>query len=76
MIDEAWNVYLIEVNTNPWLETPCPLLQSIISSVIDNTFKITLDVLFPCPENAANKPSSKAMIDVMTNLSKFELIYC
>ena len=31
MIDEEFKVYLIEVNTNPCLETPCPLLSRIVA---------------------------------------------
>ena len=31
MIDENLKVYLIEVNTNPCLETPCNLQQRIIT---------------------------------------------
>ena len=46
MIDEDFRVYLIEVNTNPCLETSCPLLARIISEMIDNTFKMTIDPLF------------------------------
>ena len=46
MIDSSYKVYLIEVNTNPCLETPCSLLSSIISSVLDHTFRLTLDQLF------------------------------
>jgi hypothetical protein len=44
MIDEDLNVFLIEVNTNPCLDTrPCDLLERVISQVIDQTFKIGLD---------------------------------
>jgi hypothetical protein len=47
MIDDNMNVYLIEVNTNPCLDTsPSPLLQRIIPQVLDQTFKITLDPFF------------------------------
>ena len=36
MIDEDMEVYLIEVNTNPCLDTsPCPLLQRLITQMID-----------------------------------------
>jgi hypothetical protein len=35
MMDDSFKVYIIEVNTNPCLSTPCPLLTRIISSVID-----------------------------------------
>ena len=44
MIDQDFKVYLIEVNTNPCIETaPCPLLQRLITQLLDQTFKITLD---------------------------------
>lgn len=42
-------VYLIEVNTNPCLETSCPLLMKIVSNLIENTFKICVDPFFPPP---------------------------
>ena len=50
MIDEDYNTYLIEVNTNPCLETPCSLLSSIISSVLDHTFRLSIDQLYPPPD--------------------------
>jgi D-alanine-D-alanine ligase-like ATP-grasp enzyme len=39
MLDEDLNVYLIEVNTNPCLETSCPLLTKILTPLIENVFK-------------------------------------
>ena len=48
MIDQNMKLYLIEVNTNPCLETPCPLLQKLIPNVLDQTFKICVDP-FLCP---------------------------
>ena len=53
MIDEAFNTLLIEVNTNPCLETPCSLLSTIISSVLDHTFRVTLDPMFPAPDSVS-----------------------
>ena len=47
MLDENFKVYLIECNTNPCLAVPCPLLSCVISKVIDNTFRVTLDPIFP-----------------------------
>lgn len=36
MLDEDGKVYLIEVNTNPCLDTsPCPLLQRVVGQVLD-----------------------------------------
>ena len=46
MIDCEGKVFLIEVNTNPCLETESSLLSRIIPAVLDNTFKIVLDPLF------------------------------
>jgi len=44
MIDEDLKVYLIEVNTNPCIETTqCPLMQRLITQLLDQTFKITTD---------------------------------
>ena len=39
MLDETFKLSLIEVNTNPCLETESPLLARIIPELIDNTFK-------------------------------------
>ena len=35
MLDDEMNLSLIEVNTNPCLDTPCILLQRIILQVLD-----------------------------------------
>ena len=39
MLDDQFKLNLIEVNTNPCLETESPLLARIIPELIDNTFK-------------------------------------
>jgi len=39
MINENFNVLLIEVNTNPCLELSCPLLSRIIPTMLDNALK-------------------------------------
>ena len=39
MLDDQFKLSLIEVNTNPCLETESPLLARIIPELIDNTFK-------------------------------------
>jgi tubulin monoglycylase TTLL3/8 len=49
MIDENFKVYLIEANTNPCLEICCPLLARIITELLDNSFRITLDPLYQPP---------------------------
>lgn len=69
MITNEFNVLLIEVNTNPCLETPCSLLSSMISSVLDNTFRVTLD---PITYSANGK--TQELWDSANNLWKFELV--
>ena len=70
MITEDFNVQLIEVNTNPWLETPCSLLSSMMWSVLDNTFRIVLD-----PYTYSQNGKVQELWDSSNNLCKFELIW-
>ena len=51
MLDDQFKVYLIEVNTNPCLETTCPLLQKIITDIVDSGIRIALDPLYPPPNH-------------------------
>jgi len=46
MIDANFKVYLIECNTNPCLELPCPLLSWVISELLDNSFWVAIDPIF------------------------------
>jgi Tubulin-tyrosine ligase family len=50
MIDDDFSVYLIEANTNPCLETNCPILSRLIPTMLDNSFKIALDPILPPPD--------------------------
>ena len=52
MLDEDFKVYLIEVNTNPALQfSESPLLARLIPTLLDNTFSLVVDPLFPPPPN-------------------------
>ena len=51
MIDSDMKPWLIEVNTNPCLETCCPLLCRLISHLIENTIRIAIDPMLPSPQN-------------------------
>lgn len=46
--------WLIEVNTNPCLETSSLLLENLLPRMIDNAFKLTIDCIFPT-SNLGNK---------------------
>lgn len=49
MLDHDFKVNLIEVNTNPCIETGCPILQKVITDMVDSGLRIALDPLFPPP---------------------------
>ena len=50
MIDENFKVYLIEVNTNPCLETNSAVLSRIIPVMLDSSFRIAVDPILPPPD--------------------------
>ena len=47
IIDENLQTYIIEVNTNPCIEESSQLLKMLLPRMIDDMFKLTLDVIFP-----------------------------
>ena len=65
MVDTNFKVWLIEVNSNPCLDTSSSLLSRIIPNMLDNAFKIAIDPIFTS--------SSKKYDHVGEN--KFELVY-
>ena len=72
-IDAEFNVWLIEINTNPCIEESCPLLSALIPRmlgtsnvlpisyilpiIIDDAFKLTVDVVFPPPSKKQQQKS-------------------
>lgn len=68
--------WLIEINTNPCLETDCEILNDIIPTMIENVVKIAVDPVFKPP-----KMEEWSLNDLLTcsdrllDKNKFELIY-
>lgn len=50
MIDEQFQPWLIEINTNPCLEISCDVLREIIPSMLENSLKIAVDPVFKPPK--------------------------
>ncbi|CAD8072953.1 unnamed protein product [Paramecium primaurelia] len=65
MITNEFKPILIEFNTNPCIETGCPVLAKIISGLLDNLFRFIIDPLFP---------AKKTNLDDFNSKNDFELL--
>ena len=74
MLDEDFKVYLIEVNTNPDLSLQSPLLARLIPSMLDNTFQLVVDPIFPPPPNFTSSARKTAAQELCPE-NKFELVF-
>ena len=45
-LDVDYNVWLIEVNTNPCLEESSGILRRLLPRMLDDMFKLTLDQIY------------------------------
>ena len=72
MIDDNFRPWLIEVNTNPCLETSCPVLEKIVPKMLDDAFKLSIDVVYPPP---SEWPASKKHYLGSTGNNAFELVF-
>jgi tubulin--tyrosine ligase len=61
MIDTQFDVYLIEINTNPDITACCQLLLKLMSHLVENILRITVDTIFP-PPHIINSPFKKPYI--------------
>lgn len=46
ILDDQFNAYILEVNTNPGLEDSSPLISMLIPRMLDDMFKLTIDEIF------------------------------
>ena len=46
MLDNDFNIYLIEINTNPGLEESSPWIKVIAPRMLDDELRLTLDQVF------------------------------
>ena len=71
MLDDDLNLSLIEVNTNPCLETQsCILLQRLIPQMIDQSLKIAVDPFF-----GANEHQYHTNQEFVATEMKYTLVY-
>ncbi|XP_031505815.1 uncharacterized protein LOC116268178 [Nymphaea colorata] len=74
MIDCNYDVWLIEVNTNPCLELSSKLLARIIPTMVEQSLRLTLDAIFPPPTHYPNSQKYLAPDNPLERL-QFELIF-
>ena len=70
MLDADLNLVLIEVNTNPCLDTPCMLLQRMIPQVLDQTLKLAVDPFLNASEHQYYMTQ-----DMTISEMRFQLVY-
>ena len=67
MLDENFNLFLIEINTNPGLEESSPWIKIIVPRMLDDALRLTIDKIF-------NTKYSEECIDINGNYkSKYKL---
>lgn len=73
MFDDNFKPFLIEVNSNPSLEPSSNLLTKLFNQMLDNTFRVAIDPLFPPADGFSMK---KGAIGVeMCPENKYDLIF-
>lgn len=73
MIDESFRPWLIEINTNPCLETSSSTLERVIPRMVDHALRLSLDLLFPPPLSWPN--SKRHYLPSRPSRNLFELIF-
>jgi len=63
LLDEDFRIWLIEINTNPFLGTPNKYMEELVPKMMDDLLKIVVDPIF------------KPRIVTENNENGFELIY-
>lgn len=59
ILDEDFNLWLIEVNTNPCLEESSKLLEMLLPRMVEDMMQITIDTVFPQKSIQKKAKSSK-----------------
>ena len=72
MIDEKFNPFLIEINTNPGFEFSSPLINMLLPRLIDDAFKLTIDTDFYLSNLYMNSPSKFPVDGYFNNENMFE----
>ena len=61
MLDDQYNPYLLEINTNPGYEESSPLIKMLVPRLIDDALRLTVDKIFE--RNDKDKNVSKFPVE-------------
>ena len=72
MLDNDFNLFLIEINTNPGLEESSPWIKVIVPRMLDDALRLTIDQVFETDYDFSlnYKTEDKAFDDFLTNIIK------
>ena len=69
-LDIDYNVWLIEVNTNPCLEESSNILRRLLPRMLDDMFKLTLDQIYQPAKDFYQATNLQNPLAVATTISK------
>jgi len=72
IIDENYQPYLLEINTNPGLEISSPLIEELLPRMIDDALKLTIDKEYTKSYKYANEESKFPVTDYNNNENMWE----
>jgi hypothetical protein len=74
LIDEDFRVWLIEVNTNPYLGIPNKFIEGLLVKMLNDMLEVVLDPYFP-PTNPLPRRGMTNLISGLDHKNQFELLY-
>lgn len=73
ILDSNGRIWLIECNTNPCIELSSPLLGQLIPNMIKEAFNLTIDTIFPVPNQSKLNPNNWEFLQSLKNNDKIRL---
>ena len=73
MFDDNFKPFLIEVNSNPSLEPSSNLLTKLFTQMLDNTFRIAVDPIFP-PQDGFSMKKGSIGVDIVPE-NRYDLVF-
>lgn len=80
LIDEDFRIWLIEVNTNPYLGIPNEYIADLLPKMLDDLVKITVDPVYPPKKVEERENDFELVYSDLKNVNKrrpfsYDLLY-